>query len=98
MSLLFPYVRVPISRPAFLLGGQMFRSRPLVRVTLIGSSGTFVERCLLDTGADDTVFPDVAAARVGIDLSSAPAGTASSVGRVSYQVRYARVTLRITDG
>jgi hypothetical protein len=32
MSLLFPYVRVPISRPAFLLGGQRFRSCPLVRL------------------------------------------------------------------
>ena len=98
MSLLFPYVRVPINRPAFLLGGQMFRSRPLVRVTLIGSSGTYVERCLLDTAADDAVFPDVAATQAGIDLTNAPIGAASGVGFVSHQIRYARVTLRITDG
>jgi hypothetical protein len=65
---------------------------------LIGPSGTFVERCLLDTGADDTVFPDVAAAHAGFDLSNAPVGAALGVGLVSHQIRYARVTLRITDG
>jgi hypothetical protein len=98
MSLLFPYVRVSINRPAILLGGQMYRSRPLVRVTLVGTSGTYVEYCLLDTGADDAVFPDVAAIQAGINLANAPAGAASSVGLVSHQIRYARVTLRITDG
>jgi hypothetical protein len=65
---------------------------------LIGPSNTFVDRVLLDSGADDTVFPEAAAAKIGVDLSNAPAGEASGVGAAPVAVRYALLKLRLTDG
>ncbi len=67
-------------------------------VTLIGPTGTHLDRALIDTGSDDTVFPEAVAARVGIDLTGAPSRTAAGVGRVPAPLRYAEVTLRLTDG
>jgi len=71
----------------------------VIFVAVIGPNGTAVEKGLLDVGADDTVFPDLVAANIGIDLSSAPVGGASGVGPMSVVVlRYAEVVLRISDG
>jgi hypothetical protein len=55
-------------------------------------------RVLLDTGADDTVFPDHVARLIGLDLAGAPTGTVSGAGAAGLPVRYAQVTLRLTDG
>jgi predicted aspartyl protease len=58
-----------------------------------------VRRALLDTGADDTVFHDSLAAVLGVDLTNAPSvpvNVATAGGVVP--VRFAPVTLRLTDG
>src|SRR5437763_5034649 len=51
----------------------------------------------VQTGADDTVFPEDAALALGTALTQAPCGEARVVGGARVQVRYAQVTLRITD-
>ncbi len=54
---------------------------------------------MLDTGADSTIFQELIAIRAGIDLSNADQGTIDLVGRPApILVRYAAVTLQITDG
>jgi hypothetical protein len=98
MSLRFPYQPVPMNHPVFPLGGRFSRPRPLLNVSVLGPAGAKVVRALLDTGADDTVFSDSLAAVIGLDLSNAPSHTFSGVGVVPYTVRYALVTLRLTDG
>jgi hypothetical protein len=52
----------------------------------------------LDSQADDSVFPERYAVLTGIDLTNAPQGTAAGVGQIPVSVKYARVTLRLTDG
>jgi hypothetical protein len=52
----------------------------------------------LDSYADDTVFPELEAVRAGIDLGNAPVGTSAGIGQAPVPVKYAQVTLRITDG
>jgi hypothetical protein len=98
MSLLFPYYQVKVRRPVVPLGGRTVRPRALVRTTVIGPSGTDISDCLLDTGADDTVFPDAFASRLGLDLSNAPLGEVVGVASTPVPIRYAEVTLRLTDG
>lgn len=99
MSLVFPYTSFPTPNPIWTLHGRQSRPRPVVLVAIIGPSGTIVEKGLLDVGADDTVFADAVASRVGIDLSQAPTGGASGVGPpAAVMLRYAEVTLRISDG
>jgi predicted aspartyl protease len=80
------------------LGGRFVRPQPRFHVTLSGPAGTDVKLALLDTGSDDTVFPESSATQIGLDLRGAPAATASGVGLVPFPVRYAVVTLRVTDG
>ena len=77
------------------LAGRADRPRPLLAVGVIGPAGTVVRDGLLDTGADDTVFHESIAARVGIDLTNAPSGSAIGVGASPVSVRYAAVHLRI---
>src|SRR5262245_42657974 len=98
MTLRFHHVDLTTHQPAVALGGRPTRPRPLIGVTLLGLSGSVHDRGLLDTGADDTVFPEDWASQIGIDLSSAPTATISGVGGQALLVRYAPVTLRITDG
>jgi hypothetical protein len=57
-----------------------------------------LQQGLLDTGSDDTVFPERVAARIGVDLTTAPTGEASGVGGGKALLRYAEVTLRLSDG
>jgi hypothetical protein len=94
----FPYRQFRARHPIPSLGGRASRPRPVVRVTLIGPLGSYLEDCLLDTGADDTVFPESVAAKIGLDLAGAPTGDASGVGVSPATLRYARATLRLTDG
>src|SRR5262249_48786964 len=93
MSLWFRYRQVRVRQPVVPLGGRWVRPRPLVRVTLIGPADTYIEEAILDTAADDTVFPDMAAVKIGLDLSNAPTGEVSGVGLVAATVRYAEAVL-----
>ncbi len=98
MSLLFAYRIYPGPGPVWPLGGRIGRPRPVVHITVIGPNGASVQEALLDTGSDDTVFPEHVAAAIGLDLTNAPTGSASGVGMAAASIRYAEVTLRLTDG
>lgn len=98
MTMLFPYTLFKPPQPVVSLGGRQQRPRPIISVAVIGPSDTEVESALLDTGADDTVFPEDVAMDIGIDLTNAPVGHASGVATGTASLRYAEVTLRITDG
>jgi hypothetical protein len=98
MSLRFRYQAAPLNNPVVPLGGRFVRPRAIIPVSLVGPADTWAGDCRLDTGADDTVFPEAVASLIGIDLRNAPIGNASGVGAVPIPLRYAEVTLRITDG
>ena len=70
-----------------------------MNITLIGPGGTtaFAEG-KVDTAADDTVFSQAAAVKLGIDLTACPSGIFTGVSGAPLLVRYARVTLRLSDG
>jgi hypothetical protein len=53
---------------------------------------------LLDTGADDTLFPEELARKIGLDLTPAPFVGGRGIGMAHVPVRYADVTLRVSDG
>jgi hypothetical protein len=94
----FSYKHIPIRSTALALGGRWVRPRPIISVTLIGPSDSRLREGLLDSGADDTIFPQSLAALLGIDLGNAPVGWASTATLTNVPLRYARVSLRITDG
>jgi hypothetical protein len=98
MSLLFRYRIVPVPRSVVTLGGRWSRPRPFLPIAVIGPSNTSAVDGFLDTGADETVFSERLAARIGLDLSNAPVGQATTATRTSAPVRYAQVNLRLTDG
>jgi len=97
VSLRFPYRRFSVGRPLAWLGGRTERPRPVILVSVIGPQDTHVDFALLDTGADDTVFPESVAAKLGINLTNAPTGSGGGVGLQGFVIRYAEVTLRISD-
>jgi hypothetical protein len=68
-------------------------------VSVTGPNGTRLRRALLDSGSDDTVFPEWVAAAIGVDLTNVPSIPIklATAGR-TVPVRYAAVTLRMTDG
>jgi hypothetical protein len=98
MPMRFSYFNAKAPGPVVALGGRPTRPRPLVLVTAIGPAASRSDRGLLDTGADDTVFPDHWAATLGVDLSQAPTTTSKGVGGPGLVIRFAVVTLRVTDG
>ncbi|HXG09574.1 MAG TPA: hypothetical protein VNK04_07275 [Gemmataceae bacterium] len=98
MNLRFRYKLVRAGRLIPSLGGRTVRPRPLVDVTVIGPIGSRVRPALLDTAADDTILPESLAVLIGVDLSTAPTGSATSPITGSIPLRYAPVTLRLTDG
>jgi len=98
MSLRFRYNLIRTGRHIPSLGGRTVRPRPLVLVGVTGPADTAGRIALLDTGADDTVFPESLAAVLGIDLAQAPVGSLTNADGTSFSVRYADVTLRLTDG
>ena len=98
MSMRFRYRPYQLRKPAWTLGGQMDRPRPIVDVSITGPLGAAPQRCVLDTAADDSVFPEAIAHRVGIDLTGAPAGEGGAVGGAVIPVRFAIVTLRLSAG
>lgn len=77
--------------------GRATRMRPLVDLSVTGPAGTRVLPALVDTGSDD-IIPIAEAAVLGVDLSRAASGTFSGVGSAGHVVRFAPVTLRLTDG
>ncbi|HKI30641.1 MAG TPA: hypothetical protein VKA46_02025 [Gemmataceae bacterium] len=94
----FPYTPLRTKAPVVSLGGRQERPRPIVTITLIGPTGSRAIEGGLDSHADDTVFPEQYAVQIGIDLTNAPRGTAAGIGQVPVPVKYALVTLRLTDG
>ena len=98
MSMRFPYKLVPMWRLLYSLGGRTVRPRALVNVGVQGPSNTVARRMLLDTGADECIFPDSVAHRIGADLTGASTGSATVAGVGRLPLRYAQVTLRLTDG
>ncbi len=98
MSMIFHYTPLQVPAPVWTLGGRSERPRPIVTISLIGPTATLVRRALLDTGADDTVLPEDLAAMLGIDLSQAPIGEARGMSGQPLPVRYATLTIRMTDG
>jgi hypothetical protein len=96
MPLIWAYHRFRTTTPPAVLGGRTYRPQPVIHVTLIGPSGTAIDRGLLDPGADDTVFTESVAATIGLDLTGAPQGMASGVAGSSIGIlRYAEVAIRI---
>src|SRR4051794_38645488 len=96
MTLSYRYQLHNRTTPSLPLGGRWAQPRPVIPVSFVGPSDTWVSDGLLDTGADETVLPDGAASYVGIDLSNAPTGTAMAFGQ-RVPVRYALLTVRIAD-
>ena len=98
MSLSFRYKIRAVPYSVLSLGGRWSRPRPIIPLSVIGPSLTRPLEGLLDTGADDTIFPVRFAALIGVDLAGAPHGQATTADRTLLSVRYAQVTLRLTDG
>ena len=96
--MLFHYTLERSTHSVWPLGGRWVRPRPMIPVTVVGPLQAKPVDSLIDTGSDDTVFPELMAAFIGIDLSQAPRGRATGVGRIAYPVRYAEVRLLVTDG
>ena len=98
MSLRFHYKLVPTGYSVLTLGGRFVRPWPIVPMTIIGPAGQYSLRAFLDPGSDETVFQEGVAAAIGVDLTNAPLGRASGIGLVGSILRYANVTVQITDG
>jgi hypothetical protein len=98
MSLLFPYKIAFLNRAAVSLGGRSSRPRPLLISSVIGPHGTDAVEGRLDTGSDETLFSARLAARIGVDLRNAPLGQITAADGSVVSIRYAQVTLQITDG
>lgn len=98
MALRYRYKLVSMGHPVVSLGGRWVRPRPIVGVTLIGPKDSRYREGPLDSAADDTVFPERLAGQIGVDLTNAPTGIAQVVGGMKVSLRYAQVSLRITDG
>ena len=94
----FRYTLKKMPHPVVSLGGRWVRPRPLLWLAAIGPSGSYSRNALLDTAADGTVLPDSAAVKMGLDLTNAPQGEATGAGQMRLPVRYAQVTLRLSDG
>jgi hypothetical protein len=95
MSMIFRYKLFPTRQAVVSLGGRWVRPRPVVSVSIIGPTNTYLTEGLLDSAADDTVLPERAAQAIGLDLSNAPVGEASGFGAAPTPVRYAVVDLRL---
>lgn len=98
MSLLFRYTIIAVPHAVVPLGGRWSRPRPFIPVGVIGPANTSAVDGYLDTGADDTIFPEGLAKYIGVDLSNAPVGRLTTATLANSPVRYAQVTLRVTDG
>jgi hypothetical protein len=98
MAVTFRYFYARAKGPVIALGGRLVRPRPIIEVMIHGPKSWVRRNALLDTGADDTVFPESLAVSLGLDLSNAPTAGATGIGTGAGILRYAPVTLEITDG
>jgi hypothetical protein len=98
MALRFTYQFYPTRHPVITLGGAGRRPKPVLTAGVVGPITARAVEGLLDTGADDTVFPESVATDIGLDLSTAPSGSASGIGGAAVPVRYAEVRLRLSSG
>src|SRR5205823_3792678 len=97
MPLRFPYLQRPTRRPVPPLGGVRFRHFPIFPIVVSRTGAAVIRDGLLDTGASDTVCDDRLAQSLGIDLTNTPDGEARGAGGHVMTLRYATVSLRITD-
>ncbi len=97
MSLRFHYKLVPTGYSVLTLGGRFVRPRPIVPITVFGPAGNYSVRAFLDPGSDETVFEEGLAAAIGVDLTNASVGRATGIGLVGSVLRYAQVSMQITD-
>src|SRR4051812_49284536 len=96
MGMIFPYRQMRATAPVISLDSRLTRPKTLILATLIGPTGIpYPLDCLVDNGADDTVFPESVAAKVGIDLTSAPVGAATGISLAAAPIRYVRARLRV---
>ena len=98
MAMRFPYQLISVGYSVLTLGGRWVRPRPIIGVTLVGPADSRLKEAAVDPAADETIFPERHAAQIGIDLTNAPQGIGRGVGLAAIPLRYAEVTLRITDG
>jgi hypothetical protein len=70
----------------------------MIPVSLLGPRNTIPTEGLLDTGADDAVFPESMANLIGVDLKNAPQSQLTTATLANALIRYAQVSLRVTDG
>jgi hypothetical protein len=94
----YRYTRHQVPQPIISLKGRMDRPRPVVSVGIAGPKGHAARDAVVDPAADDTVFPQEIATAIGIDLANAPIGGGKGVGNRRVRLRFAEVTLRLTDG
>jgi hypothetical protein len=92
----FAYMSLPVRQtPA---AAARTRSRPIVPIHILAPRLLPPLDACVDSAADDTIFPPQWAARLGVNLQSAPRGQAQVVGGALIQVSFAPVTLFLADG
>ena len=95
MTMQFAYELFAVPSPVRSLGGRYSRPRPMVPITVIGPTGSYLIDGLIDSGSDETIFPDFVAGIIGIDLSGATSLSTHGIGGTAVGVRSFDVTLRI---
>ncbi len=93
----FAYMALPVPQPSPGMTATV-RHRPIVPVRVLAPRLLPPLDACIDSAADDSVFPPNWATRLGINLRSAPHGRARAVGGAIVQVRFAPVTMLLTDG
>lgn len=76
----FAYLPLPVTHATPAMGGARTRFRPIVPIHILAPIMLPPVDACIDSAADDTVFPPHLAARLGIDLATAPKGQARVVG------------------
>jgi hypothetical protein len=94
----FNYMALPTRQPIYPLGGLQFRYRPVLPIRVIAPRILPLVDACVDCASDDTLFPEQLARRLGINLSTAPQGEVRPTGKTTFGVRYAHVTLLLSDG
>ena len=94
----FAYLPLPVRWPMQAMGGATVRYRPIVPIHILAPQQLPPVDACIDSAADDTVFPSHFATRLGIDLAAAPKGQARLLGGTLIPVRYASVTVLLSDG
>jgi hypothetical protein len=91
----FTYMPLPVRQKQ---PGAISRHRPIVPIHVLAPRMLPPLDACIDSAADDTIFPPHWATRLAIDLGSASQGQAQVVGGSVIQIRFAQVTLLLSDG